>query len=202
MHNVLRLAVPVLLMALVACQSTAPNRGRSGGRLDPTHDAASEVGVRDLRSQDLVTATDRMAESIARRLDVSRRDSPPRIFVGDIENRTTRPEQNYQVFLDRLRSTILATGPQHGLDFRRERAFVEEQRAREFGYDDPVRAPDSYRSQAEYVLTAVVSDLPRGGTNYFLVEYQLVQLVDRAVSGPDLGPGAIVWGNFYEVKFQ
>ena len=88
------------------------------------------------------------------------------------------------------------------MDFRRERAFVEQQRAREYGTADPIRSPDAYESRAEYVLTAIVSDLPRGGTDYFLIEYQLVQLVDRAVSGPDLGPGAIVWGNFYEVKYQ
>ena len=59
----------------------------------------------------------------------------------------------------------------------------------------------AYESRADYVLTCEVYDLPRGGTNYYLLNYQLVQLRD-AVTGPDVGSGAIVWENSYEVKFQ
>lgn len=195
------LALPALLLAACASQPPA-NEGRSGGRLDPTHDSPYESGVRDLRSADLVAATDRMAASIADRLDVASRDAPPRIIVGRIENHTSWPEQNYQVFLDRLRAVLLSSSARHGLDMRRERDFVQSQRAREYGVNDHERGPGAFRSEAEYVLTAIVSDLPAGGTDYFLVEYQLVQLVDRAATGPDTGPGAIVWAGMYEVKYQ
>ena len=49
--------------------------------------------------------------------------------------------------------------------------------------------------------TAEFFDMPRGGTNYYLISFQLVQLRDAA-GGPDEGAGVIVWEGDYEVKFQ
>lgn len=197
MRTALIASIGLVLAALTACQSPPPaNRGTSGYRMDPTADAPSELGTQTLRSADLVTATDRMAQDLASRLDVADRESPPRIFVGRIENRTTRPHQNYQIFLTRLRSQLMASGARYGLEFVRERDFVEQQQMRE--YEQP---PGDYESRADYVLTCEVFDMPSGGTLYYLLDYQLVQLRD-ASSGPNLGAGAIVWENKYEVKFQ
>jgi len=83
----------------------------------------------------------------------------------------------------------------------RERQFVETQRDREYGTKSPDSTSAAYKSRADYVLTCTVSDLPNAGTNYYMLDYQLVQLRDAA-SGPDVGSGAIVWENMYEVKFQ
>lgn len=189
------------MFALTACNSPPQNRGTSGMRMDPTSDAPSELGSRTLRSQDLVTATDRMAQDIASRLDVTNRQSPPKIFVGKIENKTSGRNQNYQVFLARLRSQLNASGARTGLEFIREREFIETQRDREYGGKDAASTATAYQSRADYVLTCEIYDLPSGGTNYYLLDYQLVQLRD-ASSGPDVGAGAIVWENSYEVKYQ
>ena len=191
-----------LLMMLSGCSSTPSNRGASGGRMDPSSDSPAEYGTLDLKSQDLVTATDQMARDIAQRLDVANRDNRPIIFVGQIENDTSRPEQEYQIFLNRLRAQLLASGSREKLDMRRERSFVEQQRSREFGGKDPDKTAAAYQSSAEYVLTCIVQDMPTRGTNYYLLEYQLVQLVENASTGPGGGAGAIVWSNFYEVKFN
>jgi hypothetical protein len=189
-------------MLLSACQSPPPrNQGQSGYRMDPTHDSATELNSQTPRSADLVNATDQMAMSIASRLDVTNRESPPRIFVGQIENRSSYPEQDWQVFLVRLRSTLQSSGARAGLEFVRERQYIEEQRDREYGGKDPTATAAMYESRADYVLTCEVYDLPSGGTNYYLFDYQLVQLRD-AETGPDVGPGAIVWEDSYEVKFQ
>ncbi len=186
------------LVLLVACQATPPaNRGHWGYRMDPSHDAPSELGTQTLRSADLITATDTMAQDIARRLDITDHGSPPRIVVGRVENRTAMPHQNYQIFLVRLRGELMASGARHGLEFIRERPYVEHQLNRELGEG----SGDDYQSRADYVLTCEIYDMPSGGTKYYLLDYQLVQLRD-ALSGPDLGPGAIVWENKYEVKFQ
>ncbi|MHC4948192.1 MAG: hypothetical protein ACYTG1_08010 [Planctomycetota bacterium] len=191
------------LAALGGCQATPPhNAGASGGRLDPTHDSRTEAGTLALRSQDLVNATDRMARDIAGRLDVNDPAAPTRIVVGEIENRTSYPYDDYQVFLARLRAVLQQSGARHGLEFIRERPFVQRERDREFGGQDPARAAGAYVSDVEYVLTCEVFDLPSGATNYFLLDYQLVQLVDAAASGPNRGSGRIVWENMYEVKFQ
>lgn len=193
------LAAGMLLAA--GCATSPENRGESGYRMDPTHDSASEYGSQAPRSQDLVTATDKMAQDIASRLDVANRASPPRIFVGRIENNTMMRAQNYQVFLARLRAQLNASGARNGLEFVRERQFVESQRDREYGGKDEASTAAAYESRADYVLTCEIYDLPSGGTNYYLFDYQLVQLRDAA-TGPDVGAGAIVWENSYEVKFQ
>jgi len=137
-----------------------------------------------------------MARDIAERLDITSLESPPRIVVGRIENHTDLVEQSYQPYLVRLRSVLQASGARHGLEFVRERPYVEQQRRREYG-----AAAGAYTSRADYMLTCEIYDFPSGPTDYFLFDYQLVQLRD-ARRGPDLGPGAIVWENSYEVKFQ
>ncbi len=187
---------------LTACAATAPaNRGRSGYRMDPTHDAASELDTVAPRGQDLVTATDRMAQDIAAEVRVTDPDRPSRIVVGRIENHSSWPERDYQVFLARLRAQLQRSGARHGLEFIRERGYIEQQRDREYGGRDAASTGEAYTSRADYVLTCEIFDFPSGGTNYFLFDYQLVQLRE-AETGPDVGPGAIVWENSYEVKFQ
>jgi hypothetical protein len=195
------LALTCLLVSLAACNTAPKNQGTTGRRMDPSSDSSSELGSTGLRSADLVTATDRMAMDIAQRLDVASGQSPPKIFVGKIENKTTGRHQNYQVFLARLRSQLASSGTRSGLEFIREREFVETQRQREYGDKDPASTAQSYQSRADYVLTCEVYDLPSGGTNYYFLEYQLVQLRD-ASSGPDVGAGTVVWDGSYEVKFQ
>ena len=186
------------LASLVACQTLPPaNRGHSGYRMDPTSDASSELRTGMLRSADLVTATDLMAQDMAAKLAVTGRAAPPRIVVGRIENRTSMPHTNYQVFLERLRAQLMSSGARHGLEFIRDRRFIEHQRDREYGRG----AAGEYRSRADYVLTCEVWNMPSGGTQYYLLDYQLVQLRETD-TGPDRGPGAIVWENKYEVKFQ
>ena len=198
---------PFILLAIVplclaACNTPPKNEGWSGSRLDPSADGLSEIGGSDLRSKDLLTATDKMAQDIASRLDITNRSSPPRIVVGQIENKTSAPEKNYDIFLARLRAELNASGARHGLEFLRERSFVETQRDREFGGKDPSRTASAYQSRADYMLTGEVFDMPSGGTNYYMMSFQLVQLVDTAASGPNVGAGAIVWENMYEVKYQ
>lgn len=201
MNTSIKIVVALSILSLAACHTPPHNRGTSGYRMDPTSDAPSELGVMAPRSADLVNATDQMARDIARRLDITNRNSPPRIFVGEIENRTSSPTADYQVFLARLRAQLNASGAREGLEFVRERAYIEQQRTREYGGKDPASTATAYQSRADYVLTCEIYDLPRGGTNYFLLSYQLVQLRD-AVTGPDIGAGAIVWENSYEVKFN
>lgn len=198
----LRIALCSLaLMCLAACQTPPRNQGTTGGRMDPTHDAQSELSSTTLKSADLVAATDNMARDIAQRLDVANKSSPPKIFVGEIENKTSTRNENYQVFLARLRAQLNASGARYGMEFVRERDFVETQRDREYGNKNPESSAAAYQSRADYVLTCEIYDLPSGGTNYYLLDYQLVQLRD-ASSGPDVGSGAIVWENSYEVKYQ
>jgi len=182
--------------ALTGCQATPSNRGVSTNRMDPGRLAPGERYGQTLTSVDLVQATDAMARDIAGNLDVTNRDSPPRITVGRFENLTTMPQQNYQVFLERVRTQLMQSGARYGLEFIKDRRWVEQQRVREYGDD-----AGDYASRADYVLTCEARDMPSAGTMYYRLEYQLVQLRD-ADTGPAVGPGVIVWSNQYEVKLQ
>jgi hypothetical protein len=196
--SLLRIALAASIASLAACQTgPPPNYGQSGYRMDPSRDSVAELRNQSPRSPDLMEATETMAMDIAGRLDVNNTESPPVIVVGEIENRTSMPYQNWQVFLVRLRGLLTNsdTSTRHGMRFVRERSYIEQQRQREYGTDE------GYQSLADYVLTCEVYDLPSGGTNFFLLDYQLVQLRETT-SGPNLGPGAIVWENKYEVKYQ
>lgn len=198
---VISIALVAAALCLAGCNSPPQNRGTSGNRMDPTHDASSEIGGTTLRSGDLVEATDRMARDIASRLDITNPGNPPRIVVGEIENNSSVRNQNYQVFLARLRAQLNSSGSRYGLEFIRERQFVEQQRDREYGGKDPAATEELDASRADYVLTCEVYDLPSAGTNYFFLSYQLVQL-RPATTGPNRGTRVVVWENSYEVKYQ
>lgn len=191
-------------LAVGGCASDNPpsNRGTTGGRMDPSRDASSEVGSLDLRSADLVAATDRMAMDLASREDINDPGDAPIFFAGPVINETSQPQQNYQIFVSRLRAVLNASASRHGLDIRQDREFMERMRQLEFGTPRDPESGQPYASPNEYVLTAIIHDLPSRGTNYYLIEYQLVQLADFAQSGPNRGAAAIIWSNFYEVKFQ
>ncbi len=170
--------------------------------MDPSREAPSEMGSNDLRSADLVTATDRMAMDIASRPDINNPDNPPILFVGPVVNKTSQPQQNFEIFVARLRAIRNASQSRHGLSIRADREFIERMRQLEYGTTSDPDSGEAYASPNEYVLTAIIHDMPSGGTNYYLVEYQLVQLAEYAESGPNRGAATIAWSNFYEVKFQ
>ena len=205
MHRSLAfLAALASVVTLIGCAATPPpNQGTSGYRMDPTADSQSEYHVQSLRSPDLIAATDQAAMDIARRLDIVDPSNPPVIVVGQIENRTTAmPHANWQIFPVRLRALLMeSAGPRHGLRFVRERTFIERERDREYAGRDAASTATRYQSDADYVLTCEVYDLPSGGTNFFLLDFQLVQL-RAAQSGPDVGPGTIIWSKSYEAKFN
>ena len=193
-----------ILLLLSGCASDNPpsNRGTTGGRMDPSRDAPSEMGSTDLRSADLLAATDRMAMDLAAREDINDPRNPPIFFIGPVINETSQPQQNYQIFLTRLRAVLNKSAASRGLDIRQDRDFMERMRQLEYGTTRDPESNKPYASPNEYVLTVIIHDLPSRGTNYYLIEYQLVQLEDYAESGPNRGTASIIWSDFYEVKFQ
>lgn len=194
MNTGTRIAISlVAVITLVGCAQNPPqNYGQSGRRIDPSHDAPGEIGLSQLKSADLVTATDRMARDIASRTDLVDPANPPVVVLGSIENHTTQPERNLQVFLARLRAQLNSSLQGQGIEFVANRDRVERARELEYGGKDPSKAASGYMSKAQYTLTCEIRDLPSGPTNYFLLDYQLIRFSD----------GSIVWENYYEVKFQ
>lgn len=196
------LAGGALLILAAGCETPPQTFGSSGGRMDPTRDAPSEWGNGTLRSPELINWSDQMAANIASRIDVVDPANPPVIVVGNMVNKTTTlGPQDLDIFLVRTRGQLNASGARHGLRFVRERAFIEDARASEYGERTAGSSPTDYTSLADYMLTGEVYNMASGATDFYLMSFQLVQLRDAA-SGPDVGRGMIVWEGQAEVKYQ
>ena len=179
--TILSLAATAAL-ALGACETTSPpDYGRTTTR-PVDQRVSSEQG---LASKDLVAATDNMTQSIASMPEF--RDAPYRvqIVMDRVQNRTTMPARDFDVYLARIRANLNQSGTRYNIGFIENRSNLEAVRARE-----GVPQVD-YQTKANYTLKGVFYDMPNRGSNYYLLTFQIV----------DLNDGQIVWEGSYEVKF-
>ena len=140
-----------------------------------------------LQSADVIQASDKVVQYILSQKEFS---GPTRktIVVSGVENRTTNPSFNYDIFLQRLKSKV----GQYG----RDRIFLVENKDRvnqlrnkeiEGGGRDPYGqgegggGPVVRSVQPEYDLYLVVSELPNRGTSYYLFDFSLANLMTREV---------------------
>lgn len=175
------IACAALIAGLAGCGTTnegAPKSHRLESRLP-------SEGAR-LGSADLVVASDRAVESIAERLREIYGEEAQTIIVMDrVDNETSDRTANFQIYLARIRTNLNQSGARHNLRFVETRNRAEEIKRRE-----GIAPTASARTRPTYALTGVFYDLPRGGTNYFLLTFQLMDLSDDIV----------VWEGDYEVK--
>jgi len=164
------------------CDATPKNQGAP-----KSHRIESRLpseGTR-LGSADLVVATDKAVTGIAN-VPAIRQDPGTTFIVMDrVENQTSDPSANFQIYLARIRALLNQSGARQNLAFVETRSKAEGVLARE-----GVPADQSARTRSKYALTGTFYDLPRGGTNYHLLTFQLM----------DLGNAQIVWEDSYEVK--
>lgn len=175
------IACGALLVGLVGCGTTnegAPKSHRLESRL-PSE--GTQLG-----SADLVVASDRAVESIAERLREIHGEEADTVIVMDrIGNETSDRTANFQIYLARIRSNLNQSGARYNLRFVETR-----RRAEEIKQTEGIPESDSARTRPTYALTGVFYDMPRGGTNYYLLTFQLMDLRDDIV----------VWEGDYEVK--
>ena len=113
-------------------------------------------------------------------------------MVDRVENLSTTQRQNFDIFLERLRSKLIEQG-QGRVQLVQNMAKFQEMRARElsptgdrYGQGGPGGAPATV--QPDYFLSARLSELPNKETSYFLVTFDLTK-TNRT----------IVWSGMYEV---
>ena len=178
-------ATAVLALAalvLPACDSTPKNEGRAKSyRIESrVPSEGSQMG-----SADLVVATDKAVAGIANVPQV-RSDMPPTYIVMDrVENQTSDPSANFQIYLARIRASLNQSGARQNLAFVEGRSKAEGVLARE-----GIPADQTARTRPRFALTGTFYDMPRGGTNYYLLTFQLM----------DLGNAQVIWEDSYEVK--
>jgi hypothetical protein len=139
---------------------------------------------RGLQSKDVVEASDQLAMYLLQLPDfnVGGRKT---MVVTNIENRTTNPRFNYDIFIQRLRTNLGQQG--------RDRIFLVENKQRVQGLrtDEIEGTPDKFQQgdgripspaesvQPEYALYGVISEMPNRGTSYYFCEFTVTNLRTR-----------------------
>lgn len=136
-----------------------------------------------LGSADLSVATDKAVAQIAAVPDIRQAGGRTVIVMDRVENQTSDPSANFQIYLARIRALLNQSGARQNLVFIENRQKAEAIADRE-GYTQTARA------KPRYALTGTFYDMPRGKTNYHLLTFQLMDLTNQQ----------IVWEGSYEVK--
>ncbi|MEZ6212502.1 MAG: hypothetical protein R3B46_14880 [Phycisphaerales bacterium] len=175
------------LAFLSACRSNPPRVENRGATTTAPLDKRLP-SERGLASKDLVTATDEMIESIANHPEFINAPYRLQIVMDQVVNRTTMPARDFDIYLARIRARLNESGARYNLGFVLPKADIEHLRRKE-GLD-PAGSSD-FASKADYVLRGVFYDAPSGGTNTYLLTFQIVDLHDAQIT----------WEGSYEVKF-
>lgn len=152
-------------------------------------------GDRGLQSKDVVNASDQMAMELLALPELNASDHRWTIVVTGVKNKTVSARQNLDIFIQRLKTNI----GKHGRDrvqlmanrdeFHEIQARELEQPSDEFKQGSG-RAVGPAGIQPDFGLEAVAMDLPGRKTDYYNLEFRLIDLKTREQ----------VWTGSYEVK--
>lgn len=189
------LALAVSTLTLTGC---ATDRPTSYGEQRPPVD---QINSRDrgLQSKDVVAASDQLAMDLMALPEINQSPTQLAIVFTTVENLTSDPRINYDIFLERLRVNVarLGRGRVAVIDNRDRVANIQSREldtvpaGPNFGQGGPGQGGGGPGGiQPEYALYGKLSELPNRSTSYFLATFQLTNLRTRQM----------VWTNQYEVK--
>lgn len=182
-----------LVIGIAGCQSDKPE---SYSRERPPVDSLDE---RDsgLQSKDVVAASETLARDLLALRELRQSPELWTMVVDRIQDRTIDRSfrYNYDIFIERMRSVLSEHGPNQIRLIDNKRTF-DDIRSRELdsGSDRFQQggrggsAPNAI--QPQYALYGKAFDMPNRGTNYYLIQFDVVNLDTREQ----------VWSRKYEVK--
>jgi hypothetical protein len=184
-----------ILAASTGCNHDRPrdyaSRRPAPDQLDPRD--------RGLQSKDVVNASDALATDLLASPELNTSRTQWTLVVDKIENRTSNPTFNYDIFIRRLRTELFQKGRGRITLIENRDAFYG-RRNQELDYErggDPYgqggarpAPPPPQPTQPDYVLYGRFTDLPNRGTDYYYCEFTVTDFHTRQ----------IVWTNAYEVR--
>lgn len=161
------------LLAIAGCHSDRPH---DYGTERPPVDSLTE-GDRGLQSKDLIAATDQMTQSLLAIPELNRGHNPRTIVAMPMENETTHTRAAYDIFIDRLKTSL--SKESHG------RVVLIENKARfhhmqnqelegtrdTYGQGDGAAGPAGV--QPEFFLYGKMQEMPNRATSTYRAEFDL-----------------------------
>lgn len=153
-----------------------------GGCKSEPKSRAEEVETRKgdmgtgLSSADLTNATDMAVEKIASLPEIRQAGGRTVIVMDTVLNRTSDPSADFRIFLARIRAALNESGATENLVFVESRQTAEAIRAREG------QGVATQRALPQYALHSTFYDMPRGRTNYYLLEFNLINLTNDLIT--------------------
>jgi hypothetical protein len=182
------------------CSAGCSDKPHDYGQDRPPPDAITP-GDTGLQSKDVIAASDLMAQDLLALPDLFASNTRCTIVVTNVENQTSDPRNNLNIFLERLRVKLS--------DMGRGRVQLIENKAKLHQIQDqelegPPQASDQYGQgdgstagtprprgiQPDFGLYAKIMELPNRNTSYFYCEFTLTNLHTREQ----------VWTHGYVVK--
>jgi hypothetical protein len=180
------------LAGLAGCSSDRPHEV---GRERP---AVGDLDRRDrgqLQSRDLLEASDLMTQSLVSLPELNESRSQWTIVTSNVENETTR-RQNYDIFIDRLRTNLSkqARGRIRLIE-NKQRFHDLQSKELETGNNDQFGQGSGASGlpagiQPDFVLYGKMQELPNRGTSTYRMEFNLTNFHTREQ----------VWSDEYIVK--
>ena len=187
----------LLVGAAAGCHEDKPHE--YGAERPPVGDLYE--GDTGLQSKDVVEASDTMAADLLALPELNASDHQWLIVVDRVDNQTSDPRANLDIFLNRLKTALFQKG-RGRVQLIENRDKLRELQSREleqtgsgdtYGQGSGARpAPGPAGIQPDYSLYAKMTDLPNRNTNYYYTEFTLTNLHNRTLA----------WTNAYEVKVR
>ncbi len=195
---------PLALLAFAGGCETAP-RGDSGGRVSVGSTTPGEASSGLVRSADLVTASEEVAEALAQDVDrLTNEDFQGKritVVFGDIVNKTSKmPTTDFEFLRDRIKSRLMDSRlVRNNAKFVENRSRRESLRQRELGQTGDQKVghtsdlPQPSVNEDFFVfLNGNMYSVDRPGTRLYYMKFELMKSAD----------GETVFSKDYEVKYE
>jgi hypothetical protein len=191
-------ALMIVAAGAMSAAGCASDRPHDYGRERPS---ITDLDSRDrgLQSRDVVFASDRLAADLLADPGLNRSDAQWTLVVDRVEDNTIdhRFRQNYDIFIERLRTNIARQGrgrvqlienKSRFYNLRNKELEGEREDVGQSSGGGQPRAQEA--TQPDYALYGKAMDMPNRGTNYYLLQFDVVNLRNRQQ----------VWNGEYEVR--
>lgn len=192
-----------LLAGVVGC--THDDKPHEYGRQRPPID---ELDPRDrgLQSKDLISSTDSIAMEILSLDELNDSAVKWTIVAMPVENQTTEGRANYDIFVDRLKTSLFKYGRGRvALIENRDRyrdmqnreldQAAANEREDQFGQTGASHSATSAGVQPDYALYAKMQEMPNRATSFYRIEFNITKLTKG-------GAREIVYTGAYETRVE